>query len=249
MKKFITFDIVLDKQKELKKQFELISNKKSGIAYDLNQDLVLISLYSLIPPLRNEPKTLKFSNFFQEKGDWVLIKPKEVYLDLNEIKKKHPAILFNLTNDAPELASILKESYELYPRDYVFTHYKKYPDLTEQASVATIDDRLNSIFKYTEKRVGVNALRSSYVSYMNSEAIKNGKQLNVKQKDKIAERMRSSRKYFDEAYLKIFPTTQEEKQTEPSVIVVKPVDESLPTERQYKRTKKYYRENRSACRI
>ena len=76
------------------------------------------------------------------------------------------------------------------------------------------------------------------------EAIKNGKQLSVKQKDKIAEKMRSSRKYFDEAYLKIFPTTQEEKQTEPSVIVVKPVDERLPTERQYMRTKKYYEENR-----
>ena len=38
-------------------------------------------------------------------------------MDLNEIKKKHPSILFNLTNDAPELAKILKESYELYPRD------------------------------------------------------------------------------------------------------------------------------------
>ena len=244
MKKFVSFDIVLDKQKELKKQFELITNKQSTIAYDLNQDLLLISLYSLIPPLRNEPKTLKFTNSFQEKGDWIVIKPKEVLMDLNEEKKKHPSILFNLTKDAPDLATILNESYELYPRDYVFTHYKKYPDVSHQSSVASIDDRLSSIFHYTGKRVGVNALRSSYVSFMNSEAIKNGKQLSVKQKDKIAERMRSSRKYFDEAYLKIFPTTQEEKQTEPSVIVVKPVDESLPTERQYKRTKKYYEENR-----
>ena len=39
-------------------------------------------------------------------------------MDFNEIKKKHPAILFRLTNDAPELASILKQSYELYPREY-----------------------------------------------------------------------------------------------------------------------------------
>ena len=79
MKKFVSFDIVLDKQKELKKQFELITNKQSTIAYDLNQDLLLISLYSLIPPLKTEPKTLKFTNSFQEKEDWVLIKPKEVY--------------------------------------------------------------------------------------------------------------------------------------------------------------------------
>ena len=45
---------------------------------------------------------------------------------------------------------------------------------------------------------------------MNSEAIKNGKQLSVKDKEKIAIKMRSSRKYLDEAYLKIFPITQEE---------------------------------------
>ena len=63
--------------------------------------------------------TLKFSNTIQQKGDWIVIKNQdnEIFMDLNEIKKKHPSILFNLTNDAPELAKILKESYELYPRD------------------------------------------------------------------------------------------------------------------------------------
>jgi hypothetical protein len=57
------------------------------------------------------------------------------------------------------------------------------------------------IFNYTGKKVGINALRSSCVSFINSEAIKNGKQLTVNQKDKIAEKMRSSRQSFDEAYL------------------------------------------------
>ena len=245
LKKFVPFNVVLDKQKELQKQFELIKNKQSTIAYDLNQDLVLISIYSLIPPLRNEPKTLKFSKIIKGEGDWIVIKPKSILIDLNEVKKKHIAILFDITIDAPELATILRESYELYPREFVFTHYKKYPDVSRQASIGTIDDRLNTIFSYTGKRVGVNALRSSYVSYMNSEAIKNGRQLSVKQKDKIAEKMRSSRKYFDESYLKIFPTTQEGLQPiEQSVIVVNPIDESLPSERQYKRTKKYYEENK-----
>ena len=120
-------------------------------------------------------------------------------MDLNEIKKKHLPIRFNITNDAPELAKILKESYELYPREFLFTHYKKYPDVSQQASTATLSDRISKIFSYTGKNVGVNSLRSSYVSFMNSEAIKNGKQLSVKQKDKIAERMRSSRQYFEES--------------------------------------------------
>ena len=135
--------------------------------------------------------------------------------------------------------------YELYPREFHFTQYKKYPDLSHQASPATLSGRLSIIFNYTGKKVGINALRSSYVSYMNSEAIRNGKQLTVNQKDKIAERMRSSRQCFDEAYLKIFPIAQEElRQKEPTEPIVKPIDEALPTERQYNRTKKYYQENK-----
>ena len=245
LKKFVTFDVVLNKQKVLQKQFELIKNKNSKIAYDLNQDLLLISLYSLIPPLRQEVMTLKFSKKLERKDNWAVIKSDDVILDLNEIKKKHPAIMFHLAKDAPDLAKIIRESYDLYPREFLFTHYKKYPDVSRQASPATLSERLSLIFSYTGKRVGINALRSSYVSYQNSEAIRNGKQLTVKQKEKMAERMRSSRKYLDEAYLKIFPIAQQELiKKEPSEAVVTPVDEALPTERQNKRTKKYYYENK-----
>ena len=236
----------MNKQKELQKQFELIKNKQSVIGYDLNQDLVLVSIYSLIPPLRQEPMTLKFSKALKREGDWVVVKSDDVILDLNEIKKKHPSVMFHLAKDAPELATILRESFELYPREFLFTHYKKYPDVSHQASPATMSDRLSAIFSYTGKKVGINALRSSYVSFQNSEAIRNGKQLTVKQKEKIAERMRSSRKYLDEAYLKIFPIAQEDlRQKEPaSEPVVRPIDETLPTERQNRRTKQYYYDNK-----
>ena len=48
------FNVVLEKQNELQKQLEF-TKIKITIAYDLNQDLLLVSLYSLIPPLRKEP--------------------------------------------------------------------------------------------------------------------------------------------------------------------------------------------------
>ncbi len=52
-----------------------------------NQDLLLLSLYSLIPPLRGEVKTLKFAKTPQRAGDWVVIQSDgEVKLDLNEEK-------------------------------------------------------------------------------------------------------------------------------------------------------------------
>ena len=109
-KKFITFDIVLDKQKQLQEQFEAIENKQTAKAYDLHQDLLLVSLYSLIPPLRNEVKSLKFTTTVQREGDWVYFRRGEVILDLNEEKKRHNSIYFNLSDDAPELAKILTQS-------------------------------------------------------------------------------------------------------------------------------------------
>ena len=57
--------------------------------------------------------------------------------------------------------------------------------------------------------------------------------------------MRSSRKYLDEAYLKIFPIAHQGiKQEQVSEIVVRPIDETLPTERQNARTKQYYHKNK-----
>ena len=245
MKKFVPFWVILEKQKELQKQFEIIKNKNTRIAYDLNQDLLLVSLYSLIPPLRLEPMTLKFTTEVKRSEDWIVIRPDIVQMDLNEIKKRHDAILFNLTEDSPELARILRESYELYPREYVFTHYKKYPDVSHQASPATLSSRLDAIFRYTGKRVGINALRSSYVSSVNHDMIRMGKQLSVNMKEKLAYRMRTSRKYLDEAYLKIFPTDIGNEEPAPAKeIVVHPVNEDTPIEKQNKRTKKYYEENK-----
>ena len=137
----------------------------------------------------------------------------------------------------------MRESYELYPRDFVFTHYNKYPDVSTQASVGALDERLSKLFKFTGKSISVNSLRSSYVSFLNSEAIANGKQLTVKQKEKIAYKMRTSRKYIDEAYLKIFPILQQNsKQVAP--VEVKPVDETTPYQRHLVRTQKYYEENK-----
>ncbi len=55
-------------------------------------------------------------------------------MDLNEEKKRHDEITFDLTEESPQLAKILKERYELYPREFLFTPYKKYPDMSKQAS-------------------------------------------------------------------------------------------------------------------
>ena len=57
--------------------------------------------------------------------------------------------------------------------------------------------------------------------------------------------MRTSRKYLDEAYLKLFPLEQiQQINQEPKENVVQPVSEDTPIERQNKRTKQYYEQNK-----
>ena len=56
--------------------------------------------------------------------------------------------------------------------------------------------------------------------------------------------MRSSRKYIDESYLKIFPTEPHISQTTTREIVVKPIDVTTPYQKQLNRNQKYYEDNK-----
>ena len=160
---------------------------------------------------------------------------------MNLEKKRHDPIQFNLTKDAPKLATLIENSYKLYHREFVFTPKNTYPKLDKKASQKSLDTRLSKLFSHTGKNVSVNSLRSSYVSHMVHQGMIKGKLLSVKEKNKIADRMRSSRKYLDESYTKLFqmnPIQQqpEIKQEEAAV----PVDETSTYEKQKKRSTSYY---------
>jgi hypothetical protein len=208
VRKFINWTYVIQIREELQQKWDGYYDRNTKEAYDTNQKLLLISLYSLIPPLRREPLTLKFTTKSQDKGDWILFIDNEVILDLNEEKKRHKPIQFNLSNgndDSKRLAKMLKQSYDIYKREAVFTLVKDYPNISKQASVSSLDDRLSGLFKtnFPNLNISINSFRSSYVSYIYSERAIRGKQLSVNEKNKIAEKMRTSSLYLDLAYNKI----------------------------------------------
>ncbi len=80
-----------------------------------------------------------------------------------------------MSRDAPQLATLIQDSYKLYPSDFVFTPQKTYPRLDKKASQASLDTRLSVLFWHTGKNVLVNSLRSSYVSYMVHQGMVKGK--------------------------------------------------------------------------
>lgn len=246
-KKYLSWSFILQKQMQLQIMWNDTVNKKTQQAFDLNNDLLLISLYTLIPPLRNEVKHLQFTKNSERKGDYIYFRAGEVLLDLNEIKKRHDPIMFNLTEQSANLANLLKESYELYPREPVFSIKNKYP-IIQKASEASLDTRLSNLFKldYPDLNISVNSFRSSYVSYRNFQAVSKGTLLSANEKELIAKKMRTSTKYLDETYLKIpdvvVPRVSAAIPVRP--IIIQQQDSLSSYQKQLARNNTYYQQNR-----
>ena len=256
--RYLEFKYILKEQDELDKAFQSIANKFTKPAYDLHQDLLLLSLYCLIPPNRNELKSLEFiDHLTNDDGNFVYIRPDgKVFLLLNTIVKKHDPIKIEIKSD--KLANIIKQSYQLYPRKYLFTVKTKFPDVSKQAKPSTLDNWITKIFSKYGVSVGVNVFRSSYVTNFFS------KKRTYNEQFALATQMRTSIKQMLLAYNKILhnPQALVQVKPEPGVIKVKqePNDDSddsyasdsdrhvvvkvrNPYDDQLARSRKYYKEN------
>jgi hypothetical protein len=199
MGRFLDWKIVMAKQRELLYNFNNIENKKTKFAYDFHLDLLILSLYTLTPVLRREPMSLQFKQPGDTiEKDFVNVRRNEVLLELNLDKKRHDPITIVCEK---ALADILRESLELYPRKYLFTDARKYPDMSAKISEDSVARRLNQIFrKETGLMIGASILRSSYVTFRFDEVNGNLRNSEV---EKIAVLMRTSSKYIYSSYRKI----------------------------------------------
>lgn len=210
--KFLPYYFILQERENLLQQWKNTKNRNNKSAYQLNQDLLLVGFYTYIPPLRNEPKVLKFSNEKKDKGDIVWFRTDKTYLILNEVKKRHNRIEIDLPKEFQEL---LEESYSLYPREPVFTNVSEYPKLTKQASVSTISNRLSKIFSKYNKSVGASSIRSSYVQYFIQGKISlTGNMPTYNELKTLSEQMRTSVKILLLSYNKnlsiIYPVADDD---------------------------------------
>ena len=173
--RFIPFEVVIEFQKSLLEQY--ISNP----TYKNNQDLLLVSLYRWLPE-RNELKALKFATTNKTDDDYIYIS-NDVYLLLNKDKKRHGELHLNLSEDFKELADIIEDSYNKFKRTHVFTDYN---DSSKPISIHGLYKRMINLYSFTGQRVGVNILRSSYLTYQAEQ-----KRLTVKDKKKLATLLRT----------------------------------------------------------
>ncbi len=83
----------------------------------------------------------------ESKDDWIVIKSDGVIMDLSEVKKKHPAIMFHLAKGKRRTTTRNNFTRKLpvIPSQTRIYTLQKFPDVSRQASPAT----LSMVFSYT----------------------------------------------------------------------------------------------------
>ena len=210
--KFLPFEIIINKAYSLNVEFQNLPDKTTKKAYDLNQRLLLLALYTFIPPLCDEIKTLEYSLTEKHDKDYILLVNDDVILSLNLNKKRHPPIDFDIKKESKDLAIILQQSYILYPRISLFS--TKQPNGSyKQKIISTLSQTLVKLFSkdYPNINIGTNSIRSSYYSYIVAYNISKGNAVSYNEKEEIAEKMRTSVKQLDlnyyKRYINIIPIT------------------------------------------
>lgn len=213
---FVPYEQLLDIVDGLEEQYEKELNKlpkdikKNGLKhpkelFNIHQDLLTVALYVLDYPSRNEKLDMKFilNDDDAEEGAFLNIANRNCKFIFNNDKKKHQPISYTLTSTAIKglnnrLCKLLKYSYKTYPRPYVFISRTGWISNLNKISPETVSGWLKDLLP--NKNIGINGLRSAFVSYYWNK-------MNNRQKQILINRMRTSKKEIETNYLKQYSDT------------------------------------------
>jgi hypothetical protein len=159
------------------------------MAHD-SEDHLIVSLYTLLPPLRNDFAKMKVVNELPEdaSGNYLVVGPKTSQIVLNEFKTSRKYGTQTIAVPA-KLHAIIKKYLKAHPTTILF-------DITENQMSKKVGDVFE---KLLGKRVTINILRHSYISHMKR------KEPSLKEKEVLAKSMMHS-VGMDEVYRKITST-------------------------------------------
>lgn len=176
-----------------------------------NYEYLALSLYWYIAPIRNnycdmqvvknasEETLLKSNtmNYLNEiNGKYTVV----INFDkVSQLKKKNEKVLIYhkavLPIESNELTDIITESLKRYPRDYLFT---KVTDISKPMDCLYFRDiLLKRLFKKEGKKIGINILRSSYITWFYEH------NPYINDRDALAVKMRHSRAVAETNYNKV----------------------------------------------
>lgn len=192
LKNYVIYDDLINKVKELLKIYNDAPNYKNII------NLLVLSLYVLHPPLRNDYNDMKIlRNGMKEdrKYNYLLIDGPRYYIIINKDKviSSHGRAEISILD--PLLKNILNVYFELYAQDniYLFQDKNGLPYTKRQ-----IQYIINKYFKNKNKVLNIYNLRSAYISAFYKS------NLDIQSRNILADNMRHSRQTAELIYCKFF---------------------------------------------
>ena len=186
---FITLEDIIKRREQFRQLFE---QDKANNKYNLSW--VLLSLYTLQPPLRQDyvnmpivsaiPKNKKENYLLNKNGKYFVI------IRRDKVIKSHGPEQFELSN---ELNNVINESLRAFPRQYILSTQR---DGTKPIQKQGFESLLRSCF--SPQRVSVDILRSAYVTHFYSDP-----RMTLKMKEELARKMRHSAAVAQREYQKI----------------------------------------------
>ena len=189
---YVKFEDLLIKVDELILKYNTNPNKKNMI------ELLLLSLYVLHEPLRNDYNDMKiiyYDDDDDKKNNFILRSNDTYYIIINKdkVSKLHGRGEFIITN--PILKSILDIYFDLYAFDntYLFEKSKGIPYTKRM-----IQYKINQYFKDIDKVLTICNLRSAFITnfYKNN--------LDIESRNELALKCRHSREMAEKTYCKYF---------------------------------------------
>jgi hypothetical protein len=173
--------------------------KKDPHDYKLHQQYLILCLYTMIPPLRADYDTMLIQKGSKPPEDsnnylWFNSRQRRWTVILNDDKVSRTYGRGELEIESKELNKIITESIKLYPRKYVLTLLT---DPNKPMRYANFRSTLNELFERSGRLVGIDILRSSYITEAYS------KNISVNQKKDLAKQMRHSVGVAETTYRKI----------------------------------------------
>ena len=171
---------------------QLFEQDKTNNKYNLSW--VLLSLYSMQPPIRMEYKNMLIVNVLpkNKKQNFLLNKNGKYFVVIRDDKviKSHGPDQFELSN---ELNNVINESSEAFPRKYILSTQR---DGNKPVNKQGFESLLKQCF--SPQHVTVDILRSSYITHFYSDP-----RMTLKMKEELARKMRHSATIAQREYQKI----------------------------------------------
>ena len=186
---YVSLEDVIKRREYYKNLFERDKhNAKNNLSW------VLLSLYTMQPPLRQDYKDMQIVDVLpkNKKENYLWRKGIEYYIVIRKDKvvKSHGAAQFELSD---QLNNVINESLEAFPRKYILSTQR---DGSKPIQKKGFESLLRQCFP--GKHVNVDILRSAYVTYFYNDP-----RINLKMKHELANKMRQSASVAEREYRKL----------------------------------------------